>query len=46
MGQDTDLGGLNYIKTITIFDELVGSVSVKKIASGFLSSVEEKRTCC
>lgn len=46
MGQDTDLGEFYYIKTIAVFGELVGSVSVKKIASGLLSSVEEKQTCC
>lgn len=32
---------MNFIKTVTVFGELVGSVSVK-IASGLLSSVEEK----
>lgn len=32
---------MNFIKMVTVFGELVGSVSVK-IASGLLSSVEEK----
>lgn len=32
----------NFIKMTPVFGKLVGFVSVKKIASGFLSSMEEK----